>query len=108
LLIFCSVRRLTILLDDVKVLLPKRELSPTQRQQLIEILLGCFTIFNKMHKKIEDNSELDASQPKDSSIGAKLRKAGKRVQWDPKDMEKLRIHLSANVGLLNTLYAQFN
>jgi len=95
-------------LEDVKVLLPKRELSSTQRQQLVDIVAGCLGLLNKLRDKVEEYPELDVQNPKDSSLGGKFRHARKRLKWEPKDIEDLRSRISANVGLLNTFYTQLN
>lgn len=92
----------------MKVLLPRRDLSTEQRKQLVDIVVGCFSLLNELKRKVEEYPELDVDARKDDSLRAKFHTARKRLKWEPKDIEALRSRISSNVTLLNTFYAQLN
>ena len=103
-----EVRSLVIVLEDVKVLLPRRELESSQRKQLVGIVAGCFQLLNELKSQLKEYIELDEDQGNDESFKKKLKTVWKRLKWEPKDIEELRGRLSSNIGLLNTFYSQLN
>jgi hypothetical protein len=91
------VRSLSIVIQDVEVILPERELTSRQKTELHDIVKGCRNVLEKLNETLEKYQELDSS-PK---TGRKARKAWKRLKWEPEDIKELRGRIVANITLLN-------
>ena len=102
------VRGLTIVLEDVNHLLPRRDLTLTQRKQVVDIVAACLTLLNELNKQLADYPELNTHVLELGSLKGKFNAARKQLKWEPKDIEALRARLSSNVALLNTFYTQLN
>ena len=102
------VRSLSIILEDVKVVLPQRDLASEQRKELVDILLGCYNVLNTLKETLDKYQELD-SDPKCSdpkSFGFKFRRAWKRLRLEPEDIKELRSRITSNITLWNTFNGQ--
>jgi hypothetical protein len=97
------VRSLSIILDDVKVVLPQRDLTSKQRKELIDIFMGCYNILNTLKETLDKYEELDSDSkgydPK--SFSFKVRKGWKRLRWEPDDVKELRSRITSNISLLD-------
>jgi len=91
------VRSLSIILDDVKIVLPQRDLNSEQRKELANVIVGCYNILNSLNKTLEKYQELD-SDAKDfdpKSFRFKFRRAWKRLTWEPEEVKELRSRITS-------------
>lgn len=97
------VRSLSIILEDVKVVLPQRDLASEQRKELVDILFGCYNVLNTLKETLDKYQELDSDSkgcdPK--SFGFKIRRGWKRLRWEPEDVKELRSRITSNISLLH-------
>jgi hypothetical protein len=102
------VRSLSIILDDIKVVLPQRDLTSERRQELVSIIVGCYNVLNTLDETLGKYQEL-GSDPKDSdpkSFRFKFRRGWKRLRWEPDDVKELRSRITSNISLLNAFNGQ--
>ncbi|KAF2183576.1 hypothetical protein K469DRAFT_690028 [Zopfia rhizophila CBS 207.26] len=103
-----EVRSLSIVLDDIKVVLPQRDLTSEQRKELVSIIVGCYNILNTLNKTLEKYQELDPDlqncDPK--SFRFTVRRGWKRLRWKPDDVKELRSRVISNTSLLNGFNGQ--
>ena len=95
---FTRVTSLSIILEDVRIILPQRDLTDEQKTGLDEIAQGCRSVL----KELEDT--LDKYQGLDSNIkglGGRSRRVWKRLKWDQKDIDSFRNRITSNIALLN-------
>jgi hypothetical protein len=88
--------------------LPQRDLTSEQRQELVSIIVGCYNVLNTLNKTLEIYEEL-SSDPKardSKSFRFKVRKGWKRLRWEPEDIEELRSRIISNISLLNAFNGQ--
>jgi hypothetical protein len=102
------VRCLAIILDDVKLLLPRRKLGDAQRKRLVDIFATCFDLLQQLNRKLEKYADVERSLDPDNPYRAKLRTAWARLSWKPKDVDDYRQRVATNVALLNAFYNQMN
>jgi hypothetical protein len=98
------VRSLSIILEDVKVLLPQRDLTSEQRKELVGIFVGCYNVLNTLKETLDKYPEL-SSDPKgrdSKSVRFKVRRGLKRLRWEPEDIKELRSRIASNISLLNS------
>ena len=102
------VRSLSIIVEDVKVVLPQRDLTSEQRKELVNIFVGCYNVLNTLKETLDKYQELDSDSkgcdPK--SFGFKIRRGWKRLRWEPEDVKELRSRITSNITLLNTFNGQ--
>ena len=102
------VRSLSIIVEDVKVVLSQRNLTSDQRKELADIFVGCKNVLNTLRKTLDKYQELDSdpmcSGPK--SFGFKLRRGWKRLRFEPEDVQELRSRITSNISLLNAFNGQ--
>jgi hypothetical protein len=92
------VRSLSIVLQDVEVSLSHRQLSSQEKVKLTDIAHGCKNVLDKLGETLDKYGELETS-PK--SVRKELKRAWKRLMWEPEEVRELRSRISNNVGLLN-------
>jgi hypothetical protein len=88
--------------------LPQRDLTSEQRQELVSIIVGCYNVLNTLNKTLEIYEEL-SSDPKagdSKSFRFKVRKGWKRLRWEPEDIKELRSRIISNISLLNAFNGQ--
>lgn len=98
------VRSLSIVLQDADVVLSQLEPDSQERKNLEDITASCRSVLGELEKKLDRYSELD-SKPK--SINKKVRRAWKRLKWEPEDIHELRSQISSNVTLLSAFNGRF-
>ncbi|KAK2772638.1 hypothetical protein FQN53_004485 [Emmonsiellopsis sp. PD_33] len=96
-----EVRSLSIVLQDIDIFLPKRDLAEDQQRDLNDIAKGCHNVLEQLDKWLDDHAIL-ASNPE--GLREKSRKALKRLSWDPVAMRDFRARIVSNIGLLNIFY----
>jgi len=92
------VRSLTIILQDVEIVLSERELTGQQSADLRDIADGCRNVLNELEKLLDKYRELGSGP---ESVGKRVKKVWKRLKWEPEDIQELRSRISTNIGLLN-------
>jgi hypothetical protein len=100
---FDRVRSLSIVLQDVEVVLAERELTSQQKTQLHDIANGCRSVLDNLDKTLDKYGEL-ASVPE--SVGKRAKRVWKRLKWEPEDIQELRSRISSNITLLNAFNGQ--
>jgi hypothetical protein len=104
------VRSLSIILEDVKVVLSKRDLTSEQRKDLVDIFVGCCDVLNTLDKLLDKYQEL-GSDPKvcdPHNLSFKVRRGWKRLKWEPEDVKELRSRITSNISLLNVFNGQLH
>ena len=100
---FNRVRSLSIILQDVEVVVPQRDLTSQQKTELEEIVQRCGNVLEELGKTLDKYQELDSSS---KSLGGKSRRVWKRLTWDQEEIDRARSRITSNVMLLNTLLGQ--
>jgi hypothetical protein len=104
------VRSLSIILEDVKVVLSKRHLTSEQRKELVDIFVGCYNVLNALDNVLNKYQEL-GSDPKGcdpKSLSFKIQRGWKRLRWEPEDVKEIRSRITSNISLLNIFSGQLN
>ncbi|KEZ41846.1 hypothetical protein SAPIO_CDS6652 [Scedosporium apiospermum] len=94
-----EVSSLASVLANIKDLLPQHDLPEWQKKALVPILDECDNVVLDVGKMVDENACLDPSSSKSSAD--KARRAWKRLTWDPKDVQQLRLRMASNVTFLN-------
>jgi hypothetical protein len=100
---FSRVRSLSIILEDIKIVLPHRDLTDEQAKELSSIAEGCHNVLKALDKTLEKYQEL-ASDTKDCDLNSfrfKVRRGWKRLVLEPEDLKELRNRITSNITLLN-------
>ena len=100
------VKSLKIILEDVEIVLPQRDLTDDQDKVLRDIAGGCHNVLNTLKQQLEKYQEL-GPDPKGwdrKNLRFKVQRGWKRIRWDTKDAEELRSRLVSNISLLNAFY----
>jgi hypothetical protein len=96
---FTRVRSLAIVLQDVEVVVPKRELTGEQKTELAGIAQGCRNVLKEIERTLDGYQELDSSG---KGFGGKPRRVWKRLKWDQKDIDRFQSRITTDTTLLNT------
>jgi hypothetical protein len=102
------VKSLKIILEDVEIVLPQRDLTDDQDKVLRGIAEGCHNVLNTLKQQLEKYQELGLD-PKGwdrKNLRFKVQRGWKRLRWDPKDAEELRSRIVSNISLLNAFYGR--
>ncbi|CAI7630959.1 unnamed protein product [Penicillium glandicola] len=94
-----EVRGLAIILQDVDNQLVGDCLDEVQQEQLREISHSCGILLKQLQDVIEKYQVLECCG---TSTQKKARSIWKRISWDPKDIDELRVRLISNVTLLQS------
>jgi hypothetical protein len=65
---------------------------------LKKIASGCWNVLYTLEQTLEKYDEL---KPGHGSVGKGVKRAWKRLKWEPEDIRELRSRISSNIGLLN-------
>jgi hypothetical protein len=79
--------------------LTEHELDDQQKTDLLQIADSCRNILDDLYKTLDKYSELEA-RPK--GINKKVKRAWKRLTWEPDDIRELRSRVTSNITLLNS------
>ncbi|XTI89039.1 hypothetical protein V2W45_1399781 [Cenococcum geophilum] len=99
-----EVRSLSIILQDVDVVLSERELNDQQKKGLKDIVDACQNVLDELEKTLDKYSELE---PRQRNISKRVKRAWKRLTWEPDDIRELRGRITLNVTLLNSFNERF-
>ncbi|KAL4809793.1 hypothetical protein BDV18DRAFT_49455 [Aspergillus unguis] len=99
-----ELRGLFIILEDVDAVLPHRSLTDKQRDHLQHLLKTCWHVAQSLDASLSRYQEID---PDSSTVGlASVKRAWKRVRWEPKDISEARSRITSTVLLLRQFHAQ--
>jgi len=93
------VRCLSIVLQDVEIVLPERRLTSKQKSELDGIAQGCRNILDELEEILGRYQELDSSA---NYLGGMPRRVWKTLKWDLKEIDGIRGRISSNILLFNT------
>jgi NACHT domain len=92
------VRSLSIVLQDVEVVLCEQQLTGQQKVELHVIAESCREVLNTLEKTLGKYHELASAS---EEVGKRARKVWKRFTWGPDEMRELRSRITSNITLLN-------
>ncbi|KFY18128.1 hypothetical protein V492_00128 [Pseudogymnoascus sp. VKM F-4246] len=98
-----EVRSLSIVLQDAAVAFPDQELDNERKRSLEDIDRGCRNVLDELQRIIDKNIELS---PESGSVGKRIKRVWKRLNWKPEDINQLRSRISTNISLLNAFNGQ--
>ena len=98
------VQCLSIVLQDVEVVLSQQEPDSQEKKDLEDITASCRNVLRELEKALDKYGELE-SKPK--SVSKKVRRVWKRLTWELEDIHELRSRISSNVTLLNAFNGRF-
>ncbi|KAJ4177991.1 hypothetical protein NW767_014970 [Fusarium falciforme] len=101
---FGRVRNLSVVLQDVKLVLTEREPDPRERADLESIANGCRKVLEDLEKTLDKYCELE---PEPKSFGRGMKRLWKRLKWEPEDIAEYRSRIISNVTLLNAFSGRF-
>jgi Cdc6-like AAA superfamily ATPase len=93
-----SVRSLSIVLQDVEVVLSEQQLTSQQKVDLDIIAESCREVLNNVERTLGKYHELGSAS---EEVGNRARKAWKRFKWEPDEIRELRSRITSNITLLN-------
>jgi hypothetical protein len=93
------IRNLSYTIQDVEVNLFSRDLKAEEKTELQKIIASCRNLLTETAKTIDNYKELGANSNDAKNV---LKRAWKRIRWEPEDIRDLRLRISSNVGLLNS------
>jgi hypothetical protein len=99
------VRSLSIVLQDVEVVLSEPDLSTQQKTELQEIANGSRNVLKKLEETLDKYGELESGS---RSVGRRVKRVWKRLKWEPEDIKELRSRIIANIILLNTFQGKIS
>jgi hypothetical protein len=103
-ILFNRVRSLLIVLQDAEVVLLEQEPNSQEKTDLKGIVDGCRNVLDELERTLDKYSELESKQ---KSVGKRVKRAWKRLMWEPEDIRALRGCINSNAILLNVFSARF-
>jgi NACHT domain len=98
------VRSLSIVLQDVEVVLSQLEPDSQEKKAVEDITASCRNVLGELEKTLDKYGELE---PKPKGVSEMVRRAWKILTWEPEDIRELRSRISSNVTLLNAFNGRF-
>jgi len=92
------VRSLTIILDDVEILLSEQEFTEAQEKNLRTVADNCRCVLENTQNTLNKYSSLES---RGKSIGSTTKRVWNRLKWEPDDIRDLRARVTSNITLLN-------
>ena len=93
------------MLQDVEVVLSEPDLSTQQKTELQEIANSSRNVLKKLEETLDKYGELKSGS---RSVGRRVKRVWKRLQWEPEDIKELRSRIIANIILLNTFQGKIS
>ena len=93
------MRSLSIVLQDIEVVLSETDLSTQQKTELREIVDSCFKVLLKLEQTLDKYGKLKLDPMR---IESRVKRVWRRLNWEPEDINELRSRIVSNVLLLNT------
>lgn len=103
---FSRVRNLSIVLEDVNIVSPQRDLTDKQKKELCSITGACHDVLSTLNKTLDNYQDLGSNSQNGNSksFGFKARKTWKRFKWEPEDIKELRNRIISNISLLGAFH----
>jgi DNA repair ATPase RecN len=101
------LRSLSIVIQDVHVLLPEPEADGQQQQMenLQQIVANCRNVLRDLEKTRDKYTGVDSRH---RGLSGKVKKVWKRFQFDPEEIQGLRQRITSNITLLNMFIEQLS
>jgi 5-bromo-4-chloroindolyl phosphate hydrolysis protein len=93
------VTGLSNVLRNIEGALCQHELTDWQKKALLPVLEECRNVLIRLGKIVDENYCLKATNAE--GFRDKSRRVWKRLNWEPKEIQDLRLRITLNVGLLN-------
>ncbi|KAF4636667.1 hypothetical protein G7Y89_g1421 [Cudoniella acicularis] len=100
-----EVRGLSIILQDVDIVISEQELNDQQKKDLKDIIDACRNVLGELERTLHKYSELEPGQ---RGISQRVKRVWKRLTWEPDDVRELRSRITSNVTLLNSFSERFS
>jgi hypothetical protein len=92
------LRSLHFVLVDIEVVLPGRELTDQQKEELHDIADGCRNVLKELEETLVKYEEVGVASER---ISKKVKRAWKRLNWEPEDIKEFRVRIITNITLLS-------
>jgi hypothetical protein len=95
------VKNLSLVVQDVEIDLSGKKLNGRQQTELQEIASSCRNILCDLKNIIDDYSDVDVT---DENVmkGRIVKRAWKRLKWEPNEIRKLRLRITSIIAFLGT------
>ncbi|KAF7555607.1 hypothetical protein G7Z17_g2037 [Cylindrodendrum hubeiense] len=93
-----EVRSLSIVLQDVELIIAEQEPDLSEKADLEIIANGCRNVLEDLENTLSKYYEL-RTEPK--GFGRGIKRAWKRLKWEPDDITEIRSRITSNITLLN-------
>lgn len=93
----CSVRTLSIVLQDAEIQLPGSALEDSQRKRLVQITHTCEKVLQELEREIGKYRVITYTG---TALHKRMTCAWKRVSWNKEDLSELRDRLAFQISLL--------
>lgn len=102
------LRGLFIVLEDVDAVLPHRSLTDKQRDHLQHLLKACWHVAESLNARLSRYQEIDpdSGTVSNGGLASSVKRAWKRVRWEPNDISEARSRITSTVLLLRQFHAQ--
>ena len=98
-LIIYRAASLKTVLEDLAEQMSSGQLSLQQITQLSNLVEGCRKVLEDLDSAVKKYGSLDTNA---SGLGPKTEKVWKKLKWDPRDVDALRLRLISNTTILDT------
>jgi signal transduction histidine kinase len=85
-------------LQDLEVVLSGSDLNTEQKKELREIADGCSNVLVQLQITLDKYGELKSES---GGVSVTVKRAWKRLKWEPEDIKELRARIVGNITLLN-------
>ena len=98
-----SVKVLSNVLRDVDDVLPQRDLTIQQKNDVDKIAQGCYNALKELEDALDKFQDLGSTV---KGISGKSRKVWKRLQWDQKDIDQFQSRITLNISAFDTFLSR--
>jgi hypothetical protein len=95
--LFVRIRSLHIVLEDIEVVLPGRELTDQHKAELHDIADGCRSVLKQLEGTLVKYEDVGVAS---EGISKKAKRAWRRLKWEPEDIREFRSRIITNIALL--------
>ncbi|KAK2795967.1 hypothetical protein FQN50_009649 [Emmonsiellopsis sp. PD_5] len=99
-----EVRSLSIVLQDVGILVEGDDPNSQHAKELEHIANGCRDVLETLERTLDKYAELQTVPEKavNGSVGRRMKRAWKKLKWEPDDIRDLRSRIVLNLTLLKS------
>lgn len=100
---------LSSILNEVNVVLPRRDIDFDEIKQLYSISEGCHSVLDELNDILEKYQEIgsDFKSYNPEDLRTKIQRGWKRLKWRLDDLNELRSRITSIISLLNAFHAGF-